>query len=98
MINLEATREDMMTIEEIATRAIATAKGAGVKVDRLSLTMDITACHLNGNPLRLADLLAADDGNFGHDVFGIRRYMDRGTGQLTDCFSPRYSAPEPTTV
>lgn len=53
--------------------------------------MDITACHANGNPLRLAELLKADDGNFGHDVFGIRRFIDRTTGRLMGHFRPRYS-------
>lgn len=53
--------------------------------------MDIRACHANGTPLRLEELLRADDGNFGHDVFGIRRYIDRTTGQLTDCFLPRFT-------
>lgn len=53
--------------------------------------MDLCACHANGNPLRLADLLAADDLNFTHDITGIARHMDRETGQLRDLFSPRFS-------
>ena len=54
--------------------------------------MDIEACHSNGCPLRLNELLATDDGNFGHDVFGIRRHLDRETGKLGGCFLPRFSA------
>ena len=57
--------------------------------------MDITACHANGNPLRLAELLSADDFNFCHDVLGIRRHINRETGQLENCFVPRFSCPEP---
>jgi hypothetical protein len=53
--------------------------------------MDITACHLNGCPLRLGELLGADDANFAHDVFGIRRHLNRETGKLEDCFCPRYA-------
>lgn len=56
--------------------------------------MDLTAVHANGNPMRLADLLAADDFNFAHDIVGISRFLDRNTGRLTDCFSPRFSARE----
>ena len=61
---------------------------------KTTFVMDLTACHANGNPLRLAELLAADDGNFAHDIFGINRHLNRQTGELMDCFSPRYSRPE----
>lgn len=61
----------------------------GIEYDRLSATMDIEACHCNGMPLDLAKLLAAPDADFGHDVFGIRRYLDRTTGWIADRFVPR---------
>lgn len=56
-----------------------------------SCEMDINACHSNGNPLDLKALLEADDFNFCHDVFGIRNHINRATGQLENCFSPRFS-------
>ena len=59
---------------------------------RLQLTMDVTACHSNGCRLDLEGLLAADDRDFMHDVFGIRAHINRETGQLMDNFSPRYAA------
>ena len=65
----------------------------GVEYTEKDANMDITACHLNGCPLRLEELLNANDASFGHDVFGIRRYLDRKTGKLTGFFDPRYSAP-----
>ena len=74
----------------ITTRAVALAKKAGYEMDYQTMEMDISACHIS-NPLRLADLLAGDDSNFGHDVLGIRKYINRETGELTDCFSPRFS-------
>ena len=43
--------------------------------------MDIIATHANGCPLRLDQLLNARDGDFAHDIFGIRRFLDRQTGQ-----------------
>ena len=58
--------------------------------DRLSLDMDITACHLNGTPLRLEELLATDDFNFSHDIFGIARHINRATGKLENHFLPRF--------
>ena len=87
-----ARKEDIRTIHGIAKRAVELAYTYGKEIDLLTMHMDIDACHSNGNPLRLGDLLAADDGNFGHDVFGIRGHMNRDTGQLESCFSPRYSA------
>lgn len=41
--------------------------------------------------LDLDALLAADSGNFLHDVAGIHRHMDRTTGKMGDCFVPRFS-------
>lgn len=56
--------------------------------------MDVTACHCNGCPLRLQELLEADDFNFTHDVFGIRRFIDRTTGEMPGAkFHPRFSVP-----
>lgn len=57
----------------------------------LFLQMDITACHCNGTPLRLSDLLNSGDQDFLHDVAGICSHIDRRTGKIGDCFSPRYS-------
>ncbi len=59
----------------------------------MSLHMDVSATHANGNPLRLADLLAADDFNFAHDLSGICNCLDRNTGKLTNNFRPRFSQP-----
>lgn len=92
MIKWATNKEDMNLEASIARRAVAMAKGLGVQYDQMSAVMDIDACHNNGNPLKLQELLEADDFNFGHDVFGIRQHIDRQTGMLGDCFVPRYSA------
>lgn len=63
-------------------------------IDKMSLGMDITATHLNGCPLDLDKFIGFDDFSFMHDINGIMRYIDRNTGQLTDCFLPRCSAKE----
>lgn len=54
-------------------------------------TMDITACHLNGCPLKLRELLKAEDFNFMHDIAGISAHIDRRTGKLLNHFIPRYA-------
>lgn len=87
MIDLTATLEDTHTIHAIAKRA-AVQLGS----DLLTTSMDLTACHLHGCALRLTALLEADNFNFAHDVLGIARHIDRETGELRDCFLPRYSA------
>lgn len=87
-INWDASTEDIINIEKIADRA---EKLTTVK-DRLNLTMDITACHLNGCALNLEKLLSADDFNFLHDLYGISNNLDRTTGKLMNCFLPRCSA------
>ena len=75
-----------------ATRAEAFNLLAGKgRLDRMSASMDLTACHLNGCPLKLQALLDSEPGDFRHDVFGIFKHIDRATGELTRCFLPRYA-------
>lgn len=85
MISFEVTKEERDLIERIVDRAM---KRFRVN-DRMSLTMDVTACHANGCPLDLKGLLKAEDFDFSHDVGGIARHLDRTTGKLGDCFLPR---------
>lgn len=92
-VSFEASQEDAALIRQIAQRAVDMDRKANGResADRQHHSMNIRACHANGNPLRLADLLAADDFNFAHDVFGIDRHISRETGQLGNHFSPRFS-------
>lgn len=89
-INWKLERGDLQIIIQIVSRA----KRMFSQVHQLDLTMDLTACHLNGCPLDLKGLLGAEKGDFMHDVVGIRTHMDRTTGKLQDCFLPRYAKPE----
>ena len=61
--------------------------------------MDITCVHANGCPLDLDAMLRAigdseQETDLIHDLLGIRRHLDRTTGQLLDCFVPRFALPE----
>lgn len=92
-VSFDVTGTEGRVIQEIAQRAM------GLSIARrydpftiMDIAMDVTACHANGNPLRLEALRDADDFNFTHDVLGIRRHLDRNTGKLGDFFSPRFSA------
>lgn len=86
MISFDVARDEVLTIHAIAKRAATLIGG-----DLLDWDMDVTAVHANGTPLRLAELAEADDLNFAHDLCGIRRHIDRETGNLTDGFLPRFA-------
>jgi hypothetical protein len=93
-ITFHVSRVEMDIINKIADRAVAMAKKHGVNYDKMTADMDVTACHANGCPLDLPKLLAADNFNFSHDIFGIARHINRSTGQLENCFVPRCAMPE----
>lgn len=88
-IKFNATKEDCEIIGKILDRA--QEMGHLSQRNRINSDMDITACHLNGTPLRLADWLAANDFNFVHDLYGIDHHMNRRTGKLEGCFVPRFA-------
>ena len=85
------TKEDFATIRRIVNRAAAIAAHLGITLNKMSLMMDIEAAHNGDCPLDLERWLASDDVNFTHDVGGIIKHMDRETGKLGGCFSPRYA-------
>lgn len=58
--------------------------------DKLSMTMDIDATNEN-YPLKLQELLEAEDFNFYHDLIGIGNNLNRKTKKLENCFLPRYT-------
>ncbi len=60
----------------------------------IDAALDIAATHANGCPLRLRELLAAPAEHLLHDVLGIARHLDRRTGELRDCFLPRFAKPD----
>lgn len=93
--NWAVSQTDQNLITAIAYRAHELAKRLGMhgrEAYRVQdAMMDITATHNNGCKLDLPRLYAATDGDFAHDVFGIREHLNRDTGML-ECFTPRYHA------
>jgi len=90
-VSFDVTAKDSATIRKIVKRGWALDWLRASYDEKLSMQMDVTAVHANGNPLRLDDLLAADDFNFAHDMSGICNCLDRSTGTLTRNFRPRFS-------
>lgn len=93
MVSFNVSQKDKAIIHKIAKRASEKATKIGFSYPIMTVEMDITAVHANGNRLRLRDLRDADDFNFCHDVLGIRTHLNRDTGHLENFFVPRYSKP-----
>ena len=89
MLNFFIDEKDRPTFNKIIDRA---AELAGRPIDRTDLTMDLEATNSNGTPLDFDKLLAADDLNFAHDIYGIGRHLNRRTGKLKNHFLPRCSS------
>ena len=92
-VSFKVSDADAEIISQIVKRGWAIDWLRASYADKLSMRMDVMAVHANGNRLRLADLLAADDFNFAHDMSGICNCLDRNTGKLTRNFRPRFSVP-----
>lgn len=88
MLKFKATKEEFKKIVAIADRA---EKLKLNRFEKFSLIMDVEATHCNGNELDFDKLLSFDDANFSHDIVGIQNYINRRTGELSECFTPRCS-------
>lgn len=80
------TKEEREIVMSIVRRAVE----ANIYSDALTCDMDISAVHVHC-PLRLSDLLSADQFNFAHDMYGIQRHINRRTGELKNFFLPRFA-------
>lgn len=87
-VSFDVTPDEAEIITRIAKRA---KNGCLFGYSLMTIAMDVTATHANGCPLKLGELETAPDFDFGHDLCGIRRHLNRETGELMDCFLPRYA-------
>lgn len=90
-INFKCSPEDGALIGLIVKRGIEMGREFNVPLDHLTMAMDITACHCNGTPLKLLQMLMSDPSDFSHDLLGITRFIDRKTGKLCGGFVPRFA-------
>ena len=91
-IRWDVSKEDASLILDIAQRAEPLFARQGLPFNRAQFVMDVTAVHRNGCPLKLRDLLASEALDFSHDIAGIRKHINRATGQLARGFLPRCAA------
>ena len=82
--NRAITQRDSAIIFEIAKRA-----ARELPYGKVTVAMDLEVVH-ERTPLDLERFLNADFADFVHDIVGIYRHIDRPTGNLGGCFSPRF--------
>lgn len=82
--------DDELAVARILDRAKRMREDVGLDMDVLSLRMDLCATCAKV-ALDIHALAEADDFNFEHDVFGIMANMNRKTGNLMNCFFPRFA-------
>ena len=99
----ELTLTDCKLISKIANRAMKMFDGSQEKQTELIRTCSEYSGYNNKKmdfmidlekvncDLDLQALLDADDLNFAHDIAGINRHLDHDTGELKDCFWPRFA-------
>lgn len=94
-ISFHTTRDEAVLIGKIIDRAVSMLTDPNTEdgIDRVSAHMDISACIAQGCSLKLQEWLDAPDFDFAHDFYGIMRHINRKTGELTDCFLPRFAQP-----
>lgn len=95
MVKFTASAPESKLIQHIVARYVAQVQRLAIRMtptDRLVLEMDVEAVHSNGMPLKLEELAHANTSDLVHDIAGIHRHIDRNSGQLQDCFVPRYAA------
>ena len=88
---------DNKIIAAIADRAVKLYERVGHKRMREAIMLELRVCHEMVVPLRLQDLLDADDMNFSHDIGGIAANLRLGVdakgskARLENCFLPRFA-------
>lgn len=81
-------------IQTIASRATAIFRKANGDSPAPAVIAGLIKVAHDRRPLRLAEMAEADDLNLIHDVAGIINHMDFATGEMRDCFLPRFTATE----
>lgn len=94
ILNLATSVDDTVLIEAIVDRARREIpKRFSHPVNWCQLMLDLTVCHGNGNPLRLAELLDAPDVEFRQELLDISSRLNRHTGVLDPSYTPRFAMP-----
>lgn len=86
--------EENKLIRVIADRAVQLYARHDIKVSPEFIRMELTVVHDDIVPLRLQELLDANDFDFMHDISGIHQHLVYGKGKVSkfaNCFAPRFA-------
>lgn len=86
----QLSNDELNLLHGITQHAVKVARKSGIPLDPMNTLTSLSVVHIS-TPLRLPDLLEADEDDLMHDVLGIIRHLDPDTGRLGDLFSPRYT-------
>lgn len=89
MVSFDVTKEEFQNIAKIADRA--EELGIMERSQRMTVMIDLQACHANDCKIDFERLLDAEPYDFSHDVVGISNHINRDTGKLENCFLPRFA-------
>jgi len=90
-VQFETGQENTQLMNRIVDRAVQMQL---IQREPIALMMDMAAVHKNCTEIDFVELLAAEDGDFTHDILGIQQHINRSTGKLEDDFLPRYALPD----
>lgn len=93
MVNFDCSKQDMDLIVKIVERF--NEHRTSLKLEPLDVTttkMNLVACHCNGCPLKLEDMLNGNTFSIAHDVLGIAQNLSTKTGEIKGSFRPRFAA------
>ena len=85
---LKKSKNDSDVLVRIAKRASSLF---GSRRSEMDYRFDLVCVHRGTCPLDLDRLLAAKENDFIHDIAGIARHLNHVTGELENCFVPRFA-------
>jgi hypothetical protein len=84
-------QEENALLRQIAQRAEVMFAKHGTEVAWQFIESELRIVHREICELRLTELMAADEGNFAHDIVGIHDHIDILDGSFRNGFSPRFA-------
>ena len=84
-LNFHCSPQDMALIVKCGARCYDIVhNGHGVECDAMLQAMNLAAVHCNGRPMKLLQLLMADNADFIQDMGNIHHWLNTETGKLPD--------------
>lgn len=93
-LNFNCSPNDMALIVKCGARCYDIVhNGHGVECDAMLQAMNLAAVHCNGRPMKLLQLLMADNSDFIRDMGNIHHFLNTETGKLPDSLKLIFEEP-----